>query len=443
MFSAKDFKDFKRDRAGLAPDEYFFVNYRVQANSAEYGLSRDDLSVFLGVITSLGTHPALQFENSKSRLEAAALVTDCDYFGEDRARIEIAYPARLGGKNEGITQLISVCAFAAEFGLFRSIWIDRIELPKGMLQDYSGPTFGITGLRNHLDVDKRPLTGLIVKPRGGVNFSKLENYFEAALLGGMDMIVDDELIVDPPGNWNFEQRAQLMSKVTRKCTSITRRKKSFVMNISSSPRKMEKLFRVAKSMGAAAVFVNSFSVGLGALHEFATIIKDDPLPIFECGIGNALLSRPPHETGMSDVTLTYLTRLAGADAICTGIPGNDVWYSKEVLRRTITTIASPLHHIKPSMCIAAGGIRVSNIFDSVHTMGEDTVFLIGRGIWGYSTGNGQADIKAAAECLSTISASALTMEQSELGKNELARLISKRCSPEAKNCYANVFSEVN
>ncbi|MBM3708560.1 MAG: ribulose 1,5-bisphosphate carboxylase, partial [Actinobacteria bacterium] len=75
-----------------------------------------------------------------------------------------------------------------------------IEFPKKYLSDFSGPKFGIEGIRKILGVPQRPFLNNMIKPCTGFAPEVGAEFFYRAAVGGVDIIKDDELLSETSYN---------------------------------------------------------------------------------------------------------------------------------------------------------------------------------------------------------------------------------------------------
>jgi ribulose-bisphosphate carboxylase large chain len=189
----------------------------------------------------------------------------------------------------------------------------------------------VDGFRHSLGVRDRVIVGGIIKPRLGLSTAEMCRYGKEALAGGIDFLVDDELVTDGRGEMAFESRIGALLDAARKAEVATGEPKRVIANISSSPRRMLELAATAEKLGVAGLLVNGYVNGFGSLQDLAIEVAGR-IPLITCNIGIALLTRAGQPSGMSGAVLARLSRLSGADAVHTGASAAD-WHGLEAMPR--------------------------------------------------------------------------------------------------------------
>ena len=111
------------------------------------GFSLEEAAARTCIITSLRTIRPLPYEPAPIRLQEMGRIVSL----QDNGEVEIAFPLSMCSVNEGLTQLLVISAFGADFSYSDAIWVEDIELPKSFLERYQGPKFGTEGLRAFLE----------------------------------------------------------------------------------------------------------------------------------------------------------------------------------------------------------------------------------------------------------------------------------------------------
>ena len=378
-YSEAEFRSLLISREALDTRKHIVVSYRVAPKDPN-AFSPDDLAVLISLMSTVGTSQPLPYEVAERRYESAAKIVHVARTGENSIHIDLAFPVDGFGPNETAAQVLTAVCFCAEFDMLKSFWIDHLEIPDSFAQRHRGPAFGVAGIRKRLGVKTRPIVAGILKPRKGVELSTMLNLAKTAFNNGIDLIFDDELMIDPVGEWSFENRVRAFAAVAREAEAVTGEPKGYVCNVSASMPILSQYIEQACSSGAFGILLNTFALGFFGL-SLAIDLINGRMPAFECGIGNALLNRPPFETGVSDAVLAKMSRLCGADGVCTGVSGRDLWYTEDVLRRTVKSLDLPLHHIQTSFALAAGGLDPTNIWYGMHALGPDVMLMLGRSLW--------------------------------------------------------------
>lgn len=372
---------------GIDRDRYIVVHYVMKP---EAGADISTAAAELALVASIGTVVPLPFETAQRRKESLPKIVLNDPSGdrEGKVRVMLALPADLYGDGDTINQILALTLFPAEYRFALELRLEAIELPRRVLATLPGPKVGVDGFRHSMGIRDRVIVGGIIKPRLGLTIAEISRYGREALVGGIDFLVDDELVTDSRGEMAFESRIGTLVDTARKAEVASGEPKRVIANISSSPRRMLELAAIAEKLGVAGLLVNGYVNGFGSVQDLA-IEVGGRIPIITCNIGIALLTRAGQPSGMSGAVLARLSRLAGADAVHTGASAAD-WHGLEGWGRTVLALRSDLHGILPSIPVAAGGVNIGNAAANILSMGEDLVLEAGGGIFGYPGGPARA-----------------------------------------------------
>lgn len=366
--------------------EYIIVDYYLVPNK---NLSLEEAAARVALGTSLRSVTPLPHEIRQGRIEHSARILSVESSGH----VSIAYPISICGLNEGLAQLFLMMSAAVEYDYTQSFWIEQIELPSVFVKRFRGPKFGVDGIRERFKLPKRPIIGVIPRPRLGASLSKVAELCRDALWGGADFIADDVLIVDPDGDMSFRERVPILSRVAREASSPTE-EKWYVANIGTSPNRAVEFAKIAKDAGAGALMINGFTMGFCTVEEIAHH-PDINLPIISTNMGVGLLTRPgiftgtDRSTGVSEAIISTFSRIAGADGVHVGT-ANSGCYAQDVWDPAIVALRSPLHNIKPSFPVAGDELTVKNLWDSIVSLAPDVLVETSTGILGYPQGPGKA-----------------------------------------------------
>ena len=372
---------------GIDRDRYIVVHYVMKP---EDGVDISTAAAELALVASIGTVIPLPFETPQRRQESLPKIVLNDPSGdrEGKVRMMLALPADLYGDGDTINQIMALALFPAEYRFALELRLEAIELPRKILATLPGPKIGVDGFRQSIGIRDRVIVGGIIKPRLGLTTVEMSRYGREALLGGIDFLVDDELVTDSRDEMAFESRIGALVDTAHKAEAASGEPKRVIANISSSPRRMLELAAIAEKLGVAGLLVNGYVNGFGSMQDLAAEVAGR-LPIITCNIGIALLTRAGQPSGMSGAVLARLSRLAGADAVHTGASAAD-WHGLEGWGRTVLALRSELRGILPSIPVAAGGVNIGNAAANILSMGEDLVLEAGGGIFGYPGGPARA-----------------------------------------------------
>jgi len=371
--------------ATIDADEHIIVHYRFVPGP---NLTLEEAAVRVAIMTSLKTLKPVFYESAHSRNTYAGKVIHTD---SESGEVIIAYPLSLCSETEGITQLLMLLFTGCEYSYTEKFWVQKIEMPNKFLARFSGPQFGIDGIRERFSIPSRPLVGTVVKPRNGIQINDLYNLLFDSLIGGADFLVDDVLLVDPDGSMCFKNRIQKLTQLVRDASAKTRETKLYICNVSAPPQQAIKMAKLAKSEGAGGLVVNTFAMGYPFIQE----MSGDPdinLPLITTNFGIGMLTHPglPTNTrfrpnGASEELMALLGRLVGTDGGHVGTSGTDC-AAKDAWGPAVMSLRTKLHGIKPCFSIAEGDLTIADIWANIYSLGSDFMIETCTGIFNYPGG---------------------------------------------------------
>ena len=106
------------------------------------------------------------------------------------------YPAELFEPGN-IAQYLSIVA-GNIFGITEvdAIRLLDIEYPESLVRPFTGPKFGIDGIRKLVGSTNRPHIGTIIRPKVGLSPEETAAVAYEAAIGGVDLINDSEIMAD-------------------------------------------------------------------------------------------------------------------------------------------------------------------------------------------------------------------------------------------------------
>jgi ribulose 1,5-bisphosphate carboxylase large subunit-like protein len=327
----------------------------------------------------------LNYDTIDDRIRVAGRVTVVD---SGTGLVEIAIPASMCSDIEGLTHLFTLITSAAEYSYADAFWLESIEIPRIITGRLNGPVLGVRGIRRELDVSSRPIIGLICKPPINGEESKFFEQVNQAIEGGVDLIVDDLLMVAPVGNFSLSSRVHKFCQIVRNYNNKNRgkRKVGYIVNLGMSPfRALENLDSIL-SNGVFGVMLNSFTMGFGSIEEFRQRIGGR-CAIFCTNMGSGVISRSvgPKQTGVSEAVFAKLSRLAGADAVHTGTSASEC-YGTDAWGPASRSLDSVISGIEKSFAVAEGDISVANLWENIKSLGADLIIEPTTGIFNYPDG---------------------------------------------------------
>jgi ribulose-bisphosphate carboxylase large chain len=329
-----------------------------------------------------GTFPAALGERVAGRVESL------EPAAEGCWRAVIGYdPLVLG---DDLAQLLNV--LFGNISLKEGIRLAGIEWPAGALDRFTGPRYGIDGLREVCNVfERRPLLCAALKPVGlsAPELAALANEFTQ---GRVDLIKDDHGLTD-------QETAPFAERVERCQDAVARGNREvygntlYFPNITSGPGELPRRVEIAQAAGCRGVLVCPMLVGLDAVRALAA------------GSGMAIMAHPslagayfrPDHGIAPEVLLGDLFRLAGSDGVIYPNAGGRFPFTEATCAAINDHLTRPLGGLRPAFPVPAGGIDVARVPHWIERYGPDTVLLIGGSL--YAQPNLMAATRRVAEAL--------------------------------------------
>ena len=316
-----------------------------------------------------------------ARIESTGVAT-----GPERVRARVVaeadgvavveFPEANSGGDVALLVSSLVAGEWADSAAFSRCRLVGVEWPEGLLP---GPAF---------DAPPRVLVGAIVKPSLGLSAAEVADTAAALARGGADLVKDDELLGDP--DW-----CPLEERVRRVVAAIPP-ETVYAPNVTGPPARL--LARAARvvELGARAVMVNAFAVGLAALRELRE--AELGVPLFAHRAGAALWTRDA-DFAVAGPVVAELTRLCGADFVQVGSFTGKVFDREEDVRAQVESCRRPLG-VRRSVAVLGGGVGPANAAEQVERSGARGGLLVLVGSAGYADPGGpEAGVRAAVEAV--------------------------------------------
>jgi ribulose-bisphosphate carboxylase large chain len=257
------------------------------------------------------------------------------------------------------------------------IRVEHLGLPGSLLRSFKGPRFGREGIRELLNIPKRPLLSTALKPMG-LSCKELADLAYQFALGGMDIIKDDHGLSNQCCS-PFEERVSLCAEAVHRANKETGRRAVYIANITAPQSEVMKRARMAKDAGAGGLMVAPGIIGFDLMRELA---GDDriALPVLTHPAlqGSFVTSRSGISHG---VIFGQLARLAGADATIFPNFGGRFSFSREECGDIVKGTAVPMGHVRSIFPAPGGGMSLARVPEMLETYGQDLIFLIGGGLF--------------------------------------------------------------
>jgi ribulose-bisphosphate carboxylase large chain len=260
----------------------------------------------------------------------------------------------------------------------RGIRLVEVTLPSDISQTFSGPAFGIEGLRAKAGILNRPLTCAALKPLG-LSASELARICYEFSLGGIDIIKDDHNL----GDHSFctcQDRFRLCREAVLRAQEKTGKRTLYFAHVNGRVEAVRQQIDYAFTLEIDGLLVQPTVMGL---DFFYSITRDKDLPFLlmaHPSLSGAFLGGC--KEGISPGTwLGTLFRLAGADAVIFPSYSGRFSFNKATCREITHNLLAPLPGIAPSFPTPAGGMDISALPQILKFYPKDTIFLIGADLY--------------------------------------------------------------
>ena len=125
-----------------------------------------------------------------------------------------------------------------------------LQLSSSFVDKFGGPKFGISGLREYLNVPKRPILLNMIKPCTGFAPEVGASFFAEAARGGVDVIKDDELL----GNTSFNALLERVTAYRQAAEHVLKKRAIGLSTVLTSPTGLRKSWKMRggpRSLGRA------------------------------------------------------------------------------------------------------------------------------------------------------------------------------------------------
>lgn len=298
------------------------------------------------------------------REEIVGRVGEISSVADGRFRIEIDFPAALaGGRIGALLNLV--------FGN-ASIWpgvrLIDIRFPDSFLSAFSGPNFGVAGLRELIGVRGRPLLATALKPMGSTEV-ELATAAAAFARGGGDIVKDDQNIVDASFS-SFRSRVSAITEaVAKEKTSCL-----YFPHLSGPQEELSDRLRFVLGLGLKGVLICPAIVGLDEMRRLAASRR--AVFMAHPAYSGAFYAERSHGIEHS-LYLGTLMRLAGADITVFPNAGGRFAFTPDECRAIAARGRSPLGGSASIWPAPGGGMNLDNTASMTADFGVDAVWLVG------------------------------------------------------------------
>lgn len=362
--------------------EYAVATYLVHDQQRDFHKKAEKIAVGL-TVGSWTDLPQAQKEEMKKYLgqveEVVELETEAQ--GQYAAIIKIAYPIR--NFSADIPALL-VTVFG-KLSMDGDIKLLDIELPEAFVKHFKGPKYGISGVRELLGIHDRPLLMSIFKSCIGQDMNSLKEQFANQVLGGVDIVKDDEILFENPLS-PFEARIELTAGIREQLEQETGQRHLYAVNLTGPSTTLLDRAKRAVELGASALLFNVFAYGYDQLQRLSEDAEVAVPIMAHPAMAGAFYPAPQHGIA-APLLLGKLLRLAGADLVLFPSPYGSVAMKREDTLGIAKQLRDePFSGLKDAFPVPSAGIHPGLTPLLFQDFGLESVINAGGGIHGHPQG---------------------------------------------------------
>jgi 2,3-diketo-5-methylthiopentyl-1-phosphate enolase len=343
------------------------------------------LGLTVGSWTDLPLLEQEQLKAHKGRVIEVTKLDNCEktnqFLGKDvtKGKIKIAYPS-LNYSHDLPAILTTVFG---KLSLDGEVKLIDLEFTEEVKSSFPGPTFGVSGIREALNVYDRPLLMSIFKGVIGRDLTYLRDQLKQQVLGGVDLVKDDEILFDNPLT-PFEDRILAGKEVLKHVFEETGHRALYAVNLSGRTFELKDKAKRAVELGANVLLFNVFAYGLDVLQSLAED-KEISVPIMAHPAVSGALTASSLYGFSSSLLLGKLLRLSGADFSLFPSPYGSVALDRD---EAIGISENCLNEetYKQSFPVPSAGIHPGLVPLLIKDFGIDSVINAGGGVHGHPNG---------------------------------------------------------
>lgn len=334
------------------------------------------LGLTVGSWTDLPELEQSQLQKHKGKVVSVEESSDI----EGEALIKIAYP-QLNFSADLPAVLTTVFG---KLSLDGKVKLLDLEFPDNFKKSLPGPRFGVSGIREKLNVFDRPLLMSIFKGIIGRDINYLANQLSSQALGGVDLVKDDEILFENHLT-PMKERILTGKQVLSHTFEVSGHRTLYAVNLTGRSSQLREKARIAAELGADLLLFNVFAYGLDLLQE----LREDEeigLPIMaHPAVSGSFLSSDNYGFSHS-LILGKLLRYTGADLSLFPSPYGSVALEKEKTLSIKQELLKEDVFYKQTFPVPSAGIHPGLVPLLINDFGIDSVINAGGGVHGHPDG---------------------------------------------------------
>lgn len=300
--------------------------------------------------------------------EIIGRVESTEQVGPDRVQVVVSYAVETTGFE--LPQLLNV--LWGNSSILPAIRLVAVDLPASLLARFTGPRFGVDGLRELFDAPKRPLLATALKPMG-LSAERLADDAYQLARGGIDIIKDDHSLANQPFA-PFVERVARCAEAVGRANAETGGRARYMPSINAPFDQLDARVRAALDAGAGALLVLPGITGFDQMRHLAAT-AGVPIMGHPAFVGSYTAS--PTSGISHGVVYGTLMRLAGADLSIFPNHGGRFSFTPDECREVQEHLAAPLGDLAPAFASPGGGMTLDRVPEMLDFYGDDVALLIG------------------------------------------------------------------
>ncbi len=370
----------------------------------------------LAAESSVGTWTKIKTMNEHVFRDYRARVYNLIKVRKNAGFVYLAYPYEHFDSKNLLQFFASVLGNVYGLKEIEELSILDIKFPKKFQKQFSGPKFGLEGVRKYVGTikSKRPHAGTIVKPKVGLSAEEWSEVAYKSFVNGLDFVKDDENLVDQEF-CKWQERFDLVFDKMSKAEDKTGEKKLYASNITdmSIERMYERIDHIVER-GSKCVMLDVFILGFALTQELVKYAHKKNLIVHAHRAGFAAMHRGSY--GYDFKILLKIYRMIGVDQLHIGtgvgkMEGSSKYISYLHDLAENQKVKGNLYlgsldfeygkHIKPIMSVASGGLDAGKADALAVIHGKNFVLQGGGGVHGHPLGTegGAKSMRQAAEAV--------------------------------------------
>ncbi len=296
--------------------------------------------------------------------------------------IRVAYPVDLFEPGNMPNVLSSIAGNVFGLDALKKIRLNNVNFPSRLINSFEGPKYGISGVRQLLDIRERPLVGTIIKPKLGLRTEDHAQIAYEAWVGGCDIVKDDENLGSQAFN-RFEGRVLKTLESRDRAEDQTGEKKAYMANVTSETNQMIERAQFIREHGGRYAMIDILTCGFASLQTLRS--QNLNLVIHAHRAGHAAFTKDLHH-GISMRVIAKVSRIVGVDQLHVGTAVGKMSESRKEVSDNCTALKAEMVGFKPVFPVASGGLHPRLVPALAKIFGKDLIIQAGGGIHGHREG---------------------------------------------------------